>query len=534
MPKLSVAILVTFLACPVFAEIPASDAERLIREQRETTPMLSPPPSIPLNLNLPPPPQDAPSGGPSYRINSVVFKGNSVFSSEILTALLGNFSDSDKDLGAMINLANRITNYYRQQGYLFARAFIPEQTLTANQLLIEVLEGRYGAISVSSSEPALVKGAEAYFRQLQSGALIESDKLERALLILSDVTGTRIQPLFKPGQLQGTGDLLVEVSSPRQWDIKLEADNFGGRYSGLRRSSLEFYMPRLLVFGDRLVVRTLYTSEDLWLGSINYEFPLGATGWRASLAADRTGYGLTDNFSGFTGRASSRSLALTYPLLRTQSSNAYFSLEFSDRDSDDYVVGLLYNKSKSNAFRPALRFDRRDNWLGGGSNFGSLGFATGGLRVTGITTSKSHFNKFEGQLARTQQLSGPRVLFINILFQLAGRDLNATEGFSIGGPSRVRAYDQSESQGGRGFVGQIELRFLPEPNYPFIFFDTGHVSARSDRSGRNLQGAGVGMRFQHKQLFGDFSLAWRTHGGPPVSNTPGTDPRLWFKLGYRF
>jgi hemolysin activation/secretion protein len=293
-------------------------------------------------------------------------------------------------------------------------------------------------------------------------------------------------------------------------------------------------MTRLFIYGDRLLLRTLYTDEDLWLGSMNYELPLGTDGWRANLALDRTGYSLTDSFSGFTGRASAMSFTLSYPLLRSQTSNAYLSIEFSDRHSDDYVSEFLYSKSHSKTIRPSVRFDVRDNWLGGGSNFGFLNFATGSLRLSGVSSSKSHFNKFEGQLARVQPLSGSRALFLNLLFQLANRDLSPTESFTIGGVNRVRAYDQAESQGGRGYVGQIELRFQPEPNYAFIFYDFGHVSARPNSTSRNLQGAGVGLRFQRQQFYGDLSLAWRTHGGSPVSNPSGSDPRLWLKVGYRF
>jgi hypothetical protein len=55
------------------------------------------------------------------------------------------------DLADLLGLGEAITNYYRQEGYPFAYAFLPAQEVSDGTLIIKVIEGRYGSIATSCS-----------------------------------------------------------------------------------------------------------------------------------------------------------------------------------------------------------------------------------------------------------------------------------------------------------------------------------------------------------------------------------------------
>lgn len=521
------------MARPARAQVPPTDAGSILREQVAPLPPVSPPETPELDLGIPEPPAAAATGGPQVRIESIAFKGNSAFPEDKLLAALGDFAGQDYDLGGLTGLANRVTLHYRRNGYPFARAFIPAQTLTAGRLLVEIIEGRFGAVTATGEAP-LDKGAQRYLKPLRPGALIESAQLERTLLILTDAPGARIESVVRPGELPGTGDLLVRVEPTRRWDFSVEFDDYGSRYSGLYRMRAELGLNRVLMFGDRLSIRSLYSTNDLWLGGFTYDLPLAANGLRGYVSFDRTTYTLSGDFNGFSGLASVATAGFNYPLLRSQSANATLTGGFTDKNFEDFLQGATYNTTRSQSGFVGLRFDRRDTFAGGGSNFGSLTASTGHSSTTTPTLPQGAYDKLDGQVARVHNLPGPVALFVNVLFQIADGAVTTAEGFSLGGPSKVRAYSLGEALGSRGVVGQFELRLKRDVVYPFVFYDVGHVPKLAAGGTRNLRGVGVGLRIQGKNLFGDFSAGWKTHGGPSLADTVQTDPQVWFRLGYKF
>jgi hemolysin activation/secretion protein len=55
------------------------------------------------------------------------FNGNTVFSGELLAALLASRLHQPTDLTGLTEAANTISAYYRQNGYLLTQAYLPEQ-----------------------------------------------------------------------------------------------------------------------------------------------------------------------------------------------------------------------------------------------------------------------------------------------------------------------------------------------------------------------------------------------------------------------
>jgi hypothetical protein len=51
---------------------------------------------------------------------------------------------------------------------------------------------------------------------------------------------------------------------------------------------------------------------------------------------------------------------------------------------------------------------------------------------------------------------------------------------------------------------------------------------------RSIGGEGVGLRYTEGNWNMDATLAWRSHGGKPVSDGAERNPRFWLTLGYKF
>lgn len=346
-------------------------------------------------------------------------------------------------------------------------------------------------------EPALVEPAQAFLAALVPGAVIEARTLERAVLVLSDQPGIRIAPILRPAQELGTGDVEVRLERAAGLSGEVGLDNHGNRF----------------------------------IGELGKDF--------ANLGA--------------TGTAKVGSLGLSYPILRSQRSNLALAASWQHKRLNDRQRVLDTDNAKSSDSLPlAVSFDRRDGFLGGGITYGALAYSAGRLRLDSALeaadrasgqNTRGCFDKWNLDLARVQATAVKDLaLFARLSAQWAGKNLDSSEGFLLGGASGVRAYPQGEGVGDAGWLVQLEARYTSGALTPYLFYDRGRVSINADNNlvapanpnHRAIAGAGVGLRYASANWNLEASLAWRSRGGAPQSDPLERKPRLWATAGYRF
>ena len=181
-------------------------------------------------------------------------------------------------------------------------------------------------------------------------------------------------------------------------------------------------------------------------------------------------------------------------------------------------------------------------WLDAGARRLHLVDLNGAFAATDAATAQTagHFNKYNLDIARIQKLPGDFALYGRYSAQWTSQNLDSSERFGLGGIYGVRAYPLGEGMGDRGWLGQIELRYLAGPYTPFVFYDAGRsdTNARpwdtASSTSRSIAGGGAGVRVDYKQWSIDSTLAWRTRGGPASADTSDRSPRLWFMATYSF
>ncbi len=484
-------------------------------------------------------------GGQKVTLSGVRLTGHTVFAEAELLALLGEVKGQSLDLAGLRDLAGKIGQHYRDNGYPFARAFVPAQSFADGVLTIQVVEGRFGKVTAQGDE---ADAAQAYLAPLQSGEVITAEKLERTTLLLDDVPGFKTSPIIRPGQELGTGDLDVRVKREKMISGDLGVDNHGNRYTGGYRVRANIQADSPFLFGDQIQLRSFLSDESMWLGAVNYNLPLGASGLRGEAGYSQTNYELAKEFasSESKGIAKTSSLGGSYPILRSQKANVTLGVSWLYKELEDSQGGTINHKS-SHSVPVQMRFDLRDGLGGGGLTYGSISATTGHLQLDNAlgsidqTTAKTmgHFSKTNLDLARVQLLPAGLIGFARVSAQWAPGNLDSSEGFGIGGPNGVRAYPSGEGFGDAGWLVQAELRYTQGIVTALAFYDAGQVKINANpwdtsANRRSLSGAGVGMRLAMSSWSADASIAWRVHGGAPTSDSVDKNPRLWATLGYRF
>ena len=490
-----------------------------------------------------------PAGGRHVTLRRVVISGNTRIGTDVLLAALGPVDGKSYDFAGLAALATRLTAYYQQAGYPFARAYLPQQDLSAGELHVQILEGRYGKV-VAQGEPDFIGGAQGFLSALPHGDIIESGRLERVTLLLDDQPGVRTVPLVRPGEEVGTGDLLVEVRRDHRYKGEVGLDNYGTRATGHARAHVSADADSPFMLGDQLSVQALYTETGMWFGSLAYAAPLGHAGLRGRASYTHSFYELAGSFAalGARGTADVASVGLSYPILRSQVRNLTLSASVDHKRLHDRQDATETASQKSSTVVPVtLSFDMRDQFLHAGITFGALSWTRGRLGMNGDTQaldaasarSAGSFDRVNLDLARIQSLSDRLDLYGRVSAQWAGHNLDSSEKLGLGGVNGVRAYPNGEGYGDTGWVAQTEVRYAVGPVVPYLFYDAGRVTLNkspwtTQDNHRALAGGGIGVRYVRDAWSGGLTVAWRSHGGASVTDDATHSPSVLANVAYRF
>ena len=242
-------------------------------------------------------------------------------------------------------MALKVSEYYREEGYFFNRVVVPPQSFSDGVLTLAIEEDRYGDIKVDGTED-VVKGAAGFLKAIRKGDVIDVHKLETALLNLEDLPGVKVLPIISEGTAMGTSNLIVTAQMETVTGGEITADNFGSRYTGQNRASLNWYRNSTFTFGDKIDLNAILTDEALWLGSLDYDAPLNSTGLRGQLGFAYTSYDLAKDYAplGATGFAKVWSAKIFHHFNRTQHFNFNLSVGYQHKDLNDMIMAGMTEK----------------------------------------------------------------------------------------------------------------------------------------------------------------------------------------------
>lgn len=468
------------------------------------------------------------------RINQISFNGNTVFDDATLLDQVKHLMGQDHDMAGLQTLSNRISRFYRDNGYPFAQALLPKQDISQGTLTLRLIEGQYGEVIATGDDASLVDGVTPYLSRLQPGDVIQGDQLERTALLLGDLPGIAVTPVMRPGEATGTGDLVAEVEDAQRIQGYVGVDNYGSRSSGEGRATVGVQGNRLLKVGDELSATALYSEEDLWLGRVAYSLPIGYQGLRGDISYARTEYDLRDPFNGFTGTADTTRLGLSYPLIRQQQTNLTASVGGEYTELNDRFEGVSYQQRYGHSWPLSLQFDHRDALGQGGVTFGEAQLQSGQVNNSENEQVDGSYTKANLRLSRLQRLGQGFSLLLSGDMQWADSSLDSSEGMSLGGANGVRAYPQGETSGSRAWLTQLEIRYQASAELaPYLFYDHGARLAYVGEPSETLAGGGVGVRYAQDNWSIDTAVATQTTGNT-ASQDDEKDPRFWLSARYTF
>ena len=488
--------------------------------------------------------------GVKVRVDSFHITGATVFPQDRLLELLDSFKGRELTFAELNDAVQRLTGFYRDQGYFVATAYLPPQELTPNKegavvLHIAVVEGRLGAVHVNGTERFCEERAREFLAPLATEEVLLAKDVERRLLLLGDVPGVAVQSTMKPGKAPGTSDLDVVTTGQPLFSGSLDVSNYGSQYTGDYRGGLTLNVNNPLGIGDQITLRGITSEDKMWFGRVGYALPVNTMGTRVGGYYSEMNYDLNGNLSTIGGDGSSYGLFASHPFIRSRLYNLYGQLAWDRKLSNQEVGGILSTRERPDVYTASVSGDLRDGWGGGGMNTYELSLGhivNNSLPVTSVGQGSN--NKLNASMARLQSLFGPASLYVAGSGQYSGDNLISSEQFRLGGPSGVRAYPQGEGSGDSGFLLSADLRYdlpfgealLGSTTQAVLFGDVGGVHLNTPVPGtetdRTLSGVGVGLNlFNTPHQFSiKWNLATQLGNEPVTSDSRQGGSRTWIQL----
>ncbi|MEP5187871.1 MAG: ShlB/FhaC/HecB family hemolysin secretion/activation protein [Marinomonas sp.] len=442
-------------------------------------------------------------------------------------------------------LASAVSTAAREEGYIFASAEVPPQSVKIGVVSVNLDPGSIDEVRILGSDNSRLR---AILNELVNNDA-KQDLIERQLLLAGDLPGIRI----KDTQFQREGDagILVVTVDEDRISGRATLDNYGPDTLGPYRARLSYSLAGLLsdddVFSASLT-NTLLNPKELAYVRIRYARTLnaGSTVVGFSGAAGRTLSGGRLSDLKYRGRNRSASIFANQAIVRSNDMNLWLNAEVAYRQVLQSQAGIGFQDDRITT--ASLNFAGNAN-IGIGRIYGGIG-VTQGLGVLGASeagdpmNSRSNadgtFTKANAWVNTLIDIGDTFGLRLAANAQIASAPLLASEEMGLGGAYFGRGYDFSENYGDEGIIGLAEFRmgFSNVTDWLdwvqlYSFVDGGYVNHIGTGFGDgSLSSAGGGLRAQ----IGKFDLGAEV--AKPISDdrfeSGDKSPKVNMQVGVRF
>jgi hemolysin activation/secretion protein len=537
----------------------APDAGSVLQQIEQQRRNDLPPESAP--LFVPPAPMRS-LGGDTITVRTFRFAGNTRLTNDTLARVVAPFENRPIDFAGLQNAAIAVATAYREAGWV-VRAYLPQQEIVDDAVTIQVVEATLGAVRVEGqAQRASAKRVKKIAAAGQApGAPLDVRELDRGMLLVNDLPGVLATGSLAQGRNHAETDLVLALEDGPLVSGNVVLDDAGTRFTGEERLIVTGSLNGQLGLGDRIEALLLH-SEGSDYQRLAYSQAVGSRGIRVGVNASRLTYDIvTKDFSALDAHGTSSTVGLegSYPLLRARTHNLFVALNVNQKSFDNSSAGTTSTDYSVRNASLGLYGNTFDGVLGGGANNLSVSYIRGDVDLSGspnafmdslTTRTAGNFDKLQFAASRLQALTEHVSLYAAVTGQRAGKNLDSSEKFYLGGSDGIRAYPQDEGGGADGLLVNLEARArLPASFNLTGFVDWGQVRVNEDndipgavaRNRGDFKGAGMTVGWTAQFGLALKATVSRRIGGNPFSTSSGMDQdgtyektRFWLQASMPF
>jgi hemolysin activation/secretion protein len=498
--------------------------------------------------------------GRKLEVKEIKIEGNTLLKDEELFKVKVVYENRMLDMDAIRQLTAEITGLYRSKGFITSRAILPPQTIENGVLIIRIIEGKFGELTVTGNKyfsSSLLRSKV----EMKKGDSFDYPDFLRSLEFINEHPDRTVKANLVPGKEPGMTDVVLEVKERRPYHVGFEFDNWVAKEMGRYRYSLILQHNNLTGHDDRLLLSALASDNtNLRLQQGQYTFPLSNTmSVGATFLRTRTEPGRQFESLDIRGKGDIYGVFTTKEFIHKDDLQMRGNLAFDFEDIKESSLGQMTSHDKLRVLRMGMEWDFLDHF---GRNIVNYEIDQGIPNFMGSMDAKDamasrvggggKFTKGVFSYYRLQPMPWETHILWKNNAQFTNHSLVAAEQFQIGGPASVRAYAPGEYSGDNGYYSAVEwsvpVYFLSKKyTVPFrnvtlydalrlvAFYDYGVVNSNRTTDGQEkshvLRGYGAGIR-----LNPDKDLAIRIETGFPQGDksSDGSSAHTWFEVQYQY
>ena len=458
-------------------------------------------------------------------VESFVFEGNTVYSSEELRPLTAGFEKRELFTEELLEAAKTVTKHYILHGYINSGAVIPDQEPVDGRIVVRIVEGTVSEIQVEGN----TRLKDSYIKGRLRRALDENNGILNAEVLQKNLKVLKQNPLIenvngelKPGVQRGEAILRLEIAEAKPYFLTARFNNHNSPSIGSYRGEIEGGLFNSTGLGDILEGEYALT-EGLDEYRFRFSIPVNHMDTKVHLGIERTEtVVVVPPFESLDIRSETTSytFGFLHPAIKTPATELALGVQLDLDENKSFLddspfafVGDPSAENKTTVARFTQQWVRRDmkQVLAAYSsvNWGIDMFDAS----VHIGEPDGKFLSWTGQfqwLRRLEHLRDSQLLS-RLYFQLSTEALLPSEKFGIGGYSTVRGYVENQITSDNGIVLSLELQ-VPVGRFgiptisrseadgmiyavPFYDFGRGWNTERDNPTVDTIHSAGLGVRW---------------------------------------
>ena len=469
-------------------------------------------------------------------INSVQLAPSEILTKEETDPIIQQLVGRNVFISDIQKVIDEINTLYADKGYVTAKAFLPEQTVTNGNIYIDVIESRIGNITVQENRWTRSKYITDRLPHKQ-GDLFDIVDLEKDVLDFNRYNeGVKLSANLKAGTQPGTTDIELSTDETFPFHLVGVMDNQGRYSTGSIRGGAMMYADSLFGVRDKMSVGT-YLSGGVTSPFFDYNIPVnkydGRVGFLFSSGLAKVKWG---DYSPFNLKSKSYQYSLYYsqPIVRKPGFELKGYAALNYKRARTSLFNDMINLGVDNVTSAEVALNLRKDTKYGIWYLNQTAYYS--VPIFNSQNDNNYF-KYSGGVVRLHDFSHGVIgqLRSNYQFVPGSKNIPYLDQIQAGGLATVRGYSEGLMIGKNGYFLSGELMFplLPREitsprtgnKIPFlgkyvkgaVFADHAGIfpAANNDVYGGSYFMASLGMGLR-VQLPGDLSA--RLYWGFPILN----------------
>ena len=478
-------------------------------------------------------------------VNSIEVSPSQILTRDEINSVVGPYIGKNiliSDVQAAINALN---NLYAEKGFVTARAYLPEQTVSNGNLRIELIESKIGNISVVNNKYTRSKYILNRMPE-KEGDLFDIVSLEQDVLDFNRYhDGVNLMANLKAGTVPGTTDIELTAEETFPFHLIGMMDSSGRRSTGQLRGGPAIVADSLFHNRDQMTLGA-YFSKGSQSPFFDYSYPINKKDGRIGFSYSSTFAKVINGQYDWMGLKSNSYLYSLYydqPIVRTRGFEfkTFASLNYK-RSRSWSRLGDIFSEIYNQPISDPIKDTDQVTSITLGANirkdtkYGIWYLNQNVEAAIPIFDSESSYFKIAGGALRLHDFSHGIIGQLRGSYQVIpnSKHIPYLDQFQVGGLATVRGYSEGVTIGKNGYFLSGELMFPLGPRYiprkgggtrkfignylkGAVFADTAGIFPYVGEDYYNgsyfLASIGMGLRVQ---LPGDLSA--RLYWGYPLVN----------------